>query len=292
MKNKTPRTGRGFSLPRYLLVVFAISWPFQFFVFFWPEALWASKMLLVSMMMVTVGTYVAGKYLFHDTFTDAGWRWGKPSHYLAAFGLPLFLWVVPTLIGGVLRIQPIPSDIQTRDLLALFILSFIATLIPAFGEEFGWRGYLLPRLLRSHSVRKALLIQAVIWWAWHLPFLIFTGIHRPVMAGNILLSVAAILAISLIPSLMHAVVFAYFWSASSSLAVVTVYHAAFDEIRDTTESAVGLSPLVNLWQMLFLTLLGAVLLRKGRWERLHAIRIDRASTLSQNELPPPQSDRE
>jgi hypothetical protein len=55
------------------------------------------------------------------------------------------------------------------------------------------------------------------------------------------------------------------------LAVATVYHAAFDEIRDTTERAVGIGPLVNLWQMVFLALLGAVFLVKGRWEHLHTI---------------------
>lgn len=43
------------------------------------------------------------------------------------------------------------------------------TLIPGFGEEFGWRGYMLPHLARRHSPRKALLIHAFIWWAWHLP---------------------------------------------------------------------------------------------------------------------------
>jgi membrane protease YdiL (CAAX protease family) len=260
-----------FSLPRYLLVVFAMSWPFQGCIFFWPDAIWASKMLLVSMVMVTVGTYIARKYLFHDTFADAGWRWGKPRHYLAAFVLPVFLWVVPTLIAGRLGMQPLSTDIHGRDIFTDFLLSLLVTLIPAFGEEFGWRGYLLPRLLQSHSVRNALLIHAGIWWAWHLPVLIFAGMHTPVVEGKTLLSVTVVLLISLIPSMMHAVVFAYFWSASSSLAVATVYHAAFDEIRDTTERAAGISPFANLWQMVFLTLLGVVLLVKGRWEHLHTL---------------------
>ena len=55
---------------------------------------------------------------------------------------------------------------------------------------------------------------------------------------------------------MHAIVFAYIWSSTQSLAVSTVYHAAFDEVRDTLEGSVGLGPLSQNWQMLILTILG------------------------------------
>src|SRR5262249_40361049 len=37
------------------------------------------------------------------------------------------------------------------------------------GEEFGWRGFALPRLLHRRSPLSAALILGVIWWAWHLP---------------------------------------------------------------------------------------------------------------------------
>jgi membrane protease YdiL (CAAX protease family) len=37
-----------------------------------------------------------------------------------------------------------------------------------FGEEFGWRAYLLPKLLPLGE-RKALLVTSVIWGIWHWP---------------------------------------------------------------------------------------------------------------------------
>ncbi|MDZ4158928.1 MAG: CPBP family intramembrane glutamic endopeptidase, partial [Anaerolineaceae bacterium] len=37
-----------------------------------------------------------------------------------------------------------------------------------FGEEFGWRGYLQPRLM-SLGGRKTMLIMGVIWGVWHAP---------------------------------------------------------------------------------------------------------------------------
>jgi len=37
------------------------------------------------------------------------------------------------------------------------------------GEEFGWRGFALPRLLSRRSPMAAALILGAIWFAWHLP---------------------------------------------------------------------------------------------------------------------------
>jgi hypothetical protein len=37
------------------------------------------------------------------------------------------------------------------------------------GEEFGWRGFALPRLLRRFHPLAAALLLGAIWWAWHLP---------------------------------------------------------------------------------------------------------------------------
>ncbi|MCR4643541.1 MAG: CPBP family intramembrane metalloprotease [Lachnospiraceae bacterium] len=39
----------------------------------------------------------------------------------------------------------------------------------AFGEEGGWRGYMMPKLLRLMGRRPALLLGGVIWGLWHAP---------------------------------------------------------------------------------------------------------------------------
>lgn len=38
------------------------------------------------------------------------------------------------------------------------------------GEEPGWRGFLLPQLMRRYTPLKATLLVAVVWAAWHIPF--------------------------------------------------------------------------------------------------------------------------
>lgn len=54
--------------------------------------------------------------------------------------------------------------------------------------------------------------------------------------------------------------------------VATIYHAAFDEIRDTIDTSIGFGPMVQVWQMLLLTIIGAILLWKGKWNKLEYIR--------------------
>jgi CAAX protease family protein len=53
-------------------------------------------------------------------------------------------------------------------LLYLPLLTLVTDTGP-LGEEFGWRGFALPRLLGRWRPLTAALILGVIWWAWHLP---------------------------------------------------------------------------------------------------------------------------
>ena len=63
-------------------------------------------------------------------------------------------------------------------------LSQIYLAIPAFlyvlftsvlGEEIGWRGYALPRLLQGYNALKSSLILGLIWGVWHLPLFWLAG---------------------------------------------------------------------------------------------------------------------
>lgn len=252
-------TIRPFSLRLYLFIVFLFSWPFQIaYLYLGPEF---RSLLLLSMIMVSAATFVCGKYIFRDGFSTVGFRWGSPKYYLYAFALPLFLWLVPSVLERIIGLYRTDGTISIFSLSLTFLLSFVITLLPAFGEEFGWRGYMLPRLLKRYSIRKALLLHGFVTWVWHLPFLVA---QVSIYENNFVL-LLGIFIISLLPTVMHALVFAYFRSASGSIVVATVYHAAFDEVRDTLSESVGFGPFVELWQMTTLTILGAVLLRRTGW---------------------------
>ncbi len=53
---------------------------------------------------------------------------------------------------------------------AVLIAPFINSLF-TFGEEFGWRGYLLPKLLPMGTT-PAMLLMGVIWGVWHWPVIL------------------------------------------------------------------------------------------------------------------------
>lgn len=251
---------RPFRLGLYLVLVFGLSWPFQLAYVVLGDPV--RPILLLSMVMAGVGTYIAGRYVFGDGFTEARWRWGRPAHYAGVFGLTLFLWLLPIVLEHLLGIRRAVLNDTSGAIASTFFTSFAITLMPALGEEFAWRGYLLPRLLQNYSVRQALLLHGFITWLWHLPFIVTLGLN---FGGSPAVGVPIVMTVSVIPTVMHAIVFAYIWAGTRSLAVVTVYHSAFDEVRDTLEATVGFGPLSANWQMAVLTILGALLLWKSSW---------------------------
>lgn len=78
----------------------------------------------------------------------------------------------------------VPSDIHLTVAKVIkdgIMLIFISPLIfpvavIAFGEEIGWRGYLLPLLLQKMEQRKAILLNGTLWGLGHAP-LIYLGFN-------------------------------------------------------------------------------------------------------------------
>jgi uncharacterized protein len=258
-----------FSLWIYLILVVLISWPFQFWYAFKANTAFDKYFFSsLSMIMVTIATLIVGRFIFKDGFATIGWSFGKPIHYLFVFILALFLWLMPSLIDIFFELHKPLQKIVVSNILPIFTLRFVATLIPAFGEEFGWRGYMLPRLSILYGAKKGLIIHAFIWWFWHLPVLISVGIKSTLVGEKVFFNVLLIMLISIIPSMFHAIIFAFIWTKSKSIWVVTAYHSAFDEIRDALETTVGFGSLVELWQMIAIIIIGSILFWKVNWELL------------------------
>lgn len=45
----------------------------------------------------------------------------------------------------------------------------VIVFFPAFGEEWGWRGYMMPKLMELMPKPLAVLIGGIIWGLWHAP---------------------------------------------------------------------------------------------------------------------------
>lgn len=113
-----------------------------------------------------------------------GWAyaaaWIAPG-LLTALGAGLFFLVFPayfdptassfaSVAGGAdLGIDPLTLVAVT--VLASVTINPLVNALFGFGEELGWRGYLLPKLLPI-GARRAVVAHGLIWGAWHWPLIL------------------------------------------------------------------------------------------------------------------------
>ena len=97
-------------------------------------------------------------------------RWRvKPIWYVVAIGFPIAAQLAAISLNTSMgSARPawgnIPSLSEILPMIALF-----AVFSGPLGEEPGWRGFAVPRLLARHSAFTASLILGIVWAAWHLP---------------------------------------------------------------------------------------------------------------------------
>ena len=123
----------------------------------WFAVAWFGPTLLVIAGAVVYFLLFPGDFdptasTFVEAQRTAAVQAGADSASLAAFDMaaanPLLL-VLPLL--GACAIAPVLNIVST------------------FGEEWGWRGYLLPKMATQLPIVPTLLITGVIWGLWHAP---------------------------------------------------------------------------------------------------------------------------
>ena len=180
----SPHTSTKFPF-RFVLVAFAWSW------LWWIPATLAERGMITlpipAGLLEISGGFGPLLAAFVLTWVEAGgpgvralagqalrWRvalfWygvallGPFLYQLVAMGLHVLLGGQPPELGSLLA--------QVPDVLINFVLVFF---LIGVAEEFGWRGYLLPRLQGQTSALLASLVVGVIWAAWHLPLFFNPG---------------------------------------------------------------------------------------------------------------------
>jgi membrane protease YdiL (CAAX protease family) len=131
--------------------------------------------------------------LFRIDLASLGWSW-RPARYVGwAYVIPI-LYALPvyvatwTFIPGSFSFSTFAATMgasfgfpgsprATTFLLALPLLAILGTvttsLAYALGEEIGWRGFLLPRLVGQFGFTVGCLLSGCIWALWHYPELLF-----------------------------------------------------------------------------------------------------------------------
>jgi membrane protease YdiL (CAAX protease family) len=118
--------------------------------------------------------------------------WFLPA-ILTVLGAALFFLVFPrffdtsftqvkTYIAESGQTGPVnPWSVILVQALGSIVISPLIFAVFTFGEEFGWRGYLLPKLLPL-GTQRAVLLQGLVWGIWYLPMIAMGyeyGLHYP-----------------------------------------------------------------------------------------------------------------
>lgn len=195
------------SLLTFLLISFGLAWV----LFCLPMAfknspeIYATAMLvcfMAAMLAPGIGAIVATRLIEKQPVIQTLRinTLGPKRFYLAAWFLPTLI-VFATIGTSVLfgtatfdpsftfmreslaqapagtALPPVEILVFSQTAFALILAPFIN--IPfAFGEELGWRGFLLPRLMPLGQW-KAILLSGLIWGAWHIPTTLFYGYNFP-----------------------------------------------------------------------------------------------------------------
>ncbi|MFC3749432.1 type II CAAX prenyl endopeptidase Rce1 family protein [Paenibacillus sp. GCM10012306] len=120
-----------------------------------------------------------------DGYSRAGWgSLGLNKLGRKGWAFALLVPVIPVVLGyGIVLLTGlsklfIPADFQGISWkvfpIVLVVLYVKATIMESMGEELGWRGYLLPRML-GLGKKKAMLLNGLVHGIWHFPIIINTA---------------------------------------------------------------------------------------------------------------------
>ncbi|MDX2058943.1 MAG: CPBP family intramembrane glutamic endopeptidase [Gemmatimonadales bacterium] len=171
----------------FFLVGFGIPWLGWITVVLWnpPASPLKTALFYTGDFMSVAGlvaTWVAGggaavkALLGRAIRVRAGIGW-----MLFAVFIPLVWLGIPALVYGFRHGGLGPFD-PAGLLTYLGPSTLLALTTGPLGEEFGWRGFFLPRLLTRYSALGASVILGVIWSSWHYP-LYATGVFSTVAGG-------------------------------------------------------------------------------------------------------------
>lgn len=191
----------------YLGITFGMTWAYCLLIVY-PvangEALTGVPSLVTQFLVAACMFFPAFGVLLTRLVTKEGFKnaWLRPhikgnlKHYLLAWfgpavltfaGMGIYFLLFPGSFDpdcGYMKLtmeaagMPYEAQAVPMNLLMLIQILQAVFLAPAlnfvtcFGEEWGWRGYLLPKVSKYFSTIPTLLITGIIWGLWHAPLTI------------------------------------------------------------------------------------------------------------------------
>lgn len=209
----------------FFVLTFVLSW-FPWYAGVAPEVMAMGPSIAAFILVFILGGWRG----FVDLLRPFGrWRASLGIWGLAIFGPGILYLIglgVHLLMGG-----EAPPFIMIREELNLLPLYLVMVVLMPWngpvGEEFGWRGYVLPKLQNKYGPLVASLVIGTVWGIWHLP-----SFFAPLGVIGVL---AATLGMGfLIPytlgTIANTVFMTWLYNKSKASALVAgiIWHAAID----------------------------------------------------------------
>ncbi|MDZ4163791.1 MAG: type II CAAX endopeptidase family protein [Smithellaceae bacterium] len=138
-----------------------------------------------------------------------------------------FVWfslaAILALITGTGKINCdfVPS-LVSGPFISSLLLAFLILLPSMFGEEYGWRGYLLPALTEKYSKTTSAIVVGGVWGAWHIPSYYLAYVSADM--GNPFLMTLLGIAVTFVASFPYA----YCFFLSRNIIPLVVLHGVHD----------------------------------------------------------------
>lgn len=210
----------------FLALTFAFSTPFYLIEIFYEVSEILSGLVLPAGLMWSPGfAALITCRVYQKNLRGLGWGWGKTRYQLLSYFLPILYCIavyVPVWVLGLGGVEHWLWEITISDMILLATVGTGLNALFALGEEVGWRGFLVPQLVKQNSFTKTSFISGSIWAIWHFPLIIFVTYGIGTDLGTVLYGV--ICFTGMIIGLSFA--FAWIRLKSGSLWTAMFFHAS------------------------------------------------------------------
>ena len=241
----------------YLLFTFVLSWAFMLGVIvpaalkLTPESTDMQRAAVVTLeafvMFIPAVGVVLTCLVTHD-WSDCRLHLNLQGHAVP-FLVGWFGPMVLTIVGAALYFLLFPSQfslsaaaanpmlgteapaaLNTVATVVLVLLCPLLNAINCFGEEWGWRGFLYPKMKEGHSFLRTAVLVGLIWGIWHAPIKAIGHNYQQVVGTASWPMIVAAIAAMCVLCVFLSIIFCYISQRAHSVWPAVLAHGAFNGV--------------------------------------------------------------